>query len=241
MQNILTERRIQILKAIVEEYINTAQAVGSETLEKKFQIPASPATIRNEMVVLTEMGYLVKPHKSAGRTPTPMALKYYVKNLMKIDQLSVAEEVAYKEKMWEARLEERRLFLEAVRALSERTGTLSLISTDSGELYYSGASHILDFPEFYDIDLTKTVLSYLDRYSFWQDVSRKPVVQEQYYLLMGDEFGNAVFDACGFVYSKFETHHHSGIVGIVGPYRLEYNKLIPSVVYVASLLSELGK
>src|SRR6266446_3604937 len=95
----LTQRQVQILKALIEEYIETAEAVGSETLEKKHNLSASPATIRNEMVRLTELGYLKKPHTSAGRMPTSSGMKFYVKQLMKEKEMSVAEEVAVKERL----------------------------------------------------------------------------------------------------------------------------------------------
>src|ERR1035437_10764002 len=108
----LTARQVEILKSLIEEYIETAEPVGSETLEKKHNLSASPATIRNEMVRLTELGYLKKPHISAGRIPTPTAMKFYVKQLMKEKELSVTEEVALKEKVWDLRdkeNEERRV------------------------------------------------------------------------------------------------------------------------------------
>jgi len=95
----LTQRQIQILKAIIEEYITTAEPVGSETLEKKYNLGVSPATIRNEMVRLTEMKLLNQPHTSSGRSPTPESLRYYVEHLMKPKELSVADEVAVKEKI----------------------------------------------------------------------------------------------------------------------------------------------
>src|SRR5438309_11217045 len=97
----LTQRQIDILKSLIEEYITTADPVGSETLEKKYSLSASPATIRNEMVRLTELGYLKKPHTSAGRIPTPQGMKFYVTQLMREKELSVAEEVAVKEKVWD--------------------------------------------------------------------------------------------------------------------------------------------
>ena len=100
----LTQRQIEILKALAEEYISTAEPVGSETLEKRHSISASPATIRNEMVKLTEMGYLQKPHSSAGRMPTPRGMKFYVNELMKEKDISVGEEVAMKEKVWDLSL-----------------------------------------------------------------------------------------------------------------------------------------
>lgn len=65
----LTARQTQILKALIDEYISTAQAVGSEPLDKKYNLGVSPATIRNEMVALTHAGYLKQLHTSAGRVP----------------------------------------------------------------------------------------------------------------------------------------------------------------------------
>jgi heat-inducible transcriptional repressor len=73
----LTERQTQVLKAVVEEYINTARPVGSEILEKKYSLGVSPATIRNEMVILAKKKYLRQPFTSAGRVPTAVALSSY--------------------------------------------------------------------------------------------------------------------------------------------------------------------
>src|SRR5438067_2119145 len=102
----LSQRQIQILKHIVREYIDTAEPVGSETLEKKYDLGVSPATIRNEMAEMVRLGYLSKPHTSAGRVPTSKALKLYVSDLMKMRDLSVAEEVEAKEKVWDLRARE---------------------------------------------------------------------------------------------------------------------------------------
>ena len=99
----LSPRQIQILKAIIEEYIATAEPVGSETLDKKYNLGVSPATIRNEMMRLTELKMLNQPHTSAGRGPTPAAMRYYVDHLMKTKDMSVADEVAVKDKIWEYR------------------------------------------------------------------------------------------------------------------------------------------
>src|SRR3989338_4716468 len=114
----LTQRQVQILKSLIEEYIETAAPVGSETLEKKHNLSASPATIRNEMVRLTELGYLQKPHASAGRTPTSIGMKFYVTQLMKEKELSVAEEVAVKEKLWDYREKSDRFLKELAKSLA---------------------------------------------------------------------------------------------------------------------------
>ena len=99
----LTPRQIQILRAIIEEFIETAQPVGSDTIDRKFNIGVSPATIRNEMVYLSKQDYLDKPHVSGGRIPTPKAFRLYINELMREEELSVADEVSAKEKIWESR------------------------------------------------------------------------------------------------------------------------------------------
>lgn len=83
----LTERQLNILKAIVKDYIETAEAVGSRTISKKYNLGISAATIRNEMSDLEEMGYLIQPHTSAGRIPTKKGYVLYVDNLMGNNEL----------------------------------------------------------------------------------------------------------------------------------------------------------
>src|SRR6266576_5106046 len=99
----LTQRQIEILRSVIEEYIESAEAVGSETIEKKHNLSASPSTIRNEMVRLSEYGNLKKTHSSAGRVPTAMGLKFYVRELMKEKDLSTVAEVKLKEQVWDDR------------------------------------------------------------------------------------------------------------------------------------------
>ena len=79
----LTPRKMQILRAIVDAHINHGEPVGSKYLSQDVQISASPATIRNEMAELEEMGYLIQPHTSAGRVPSELGYKYYVDALVR--------------------------------------------------------------------------------------------------------------------------------------------------------------
>lgn len=237
----LSERQIHILKAIIEEYIETATPVGSEMLDKKYNLGVSPATIRNEMVRLTDMGYLKQPHTSAGRNPTPLALRYFVNNLMKPKELSVTEEVAVKEKIWDYRNELGRLLREATKTLAERTKMLAVMTTDEEDMYYAGAANILDMPEFYDIDLTKTVLNLLDRLDYWQTLLEKTTHSpEPVQIMLGEEFGAQYFSACGGVFMRIQLPgDHGGTMGVIGPYRLNYPYVIPIVRYMGTLLQEI--
>lgn len=79
----LTERRSQLLQYIIDEYVNSAQPVGSNALVEKYGLPFSSATIRNEMAKLEEDGYISQPHTSAGRVPTVHGYRYYVEALMR--------------------------------------------------------------------------------------------------------------------------------------------------------------
>ena len=87
----LTERKLKILQAIISDYVRTAEPVGSRTISKKYDLGISPATIRNEMADLEEMGYLTHPHTSAGRVPSDMAYRLYVNALMEKKELSREE------------------------------------------------------------------------------------------------------------------------------------------------------
>ncbi|MBR2349657.1 MAG: heat-inducible transcription repressor HrcA [Clostridia bacterium] len=82
MVNKLSERKHKILKAVVEEYIKDAQPVSSGGIQSKYFSNISSATIRAELAALEDMGYLIQPHTSAGRRPTPKAYKYYVKHFV---------------------------------------------------------------------------------------------------------------------------------------------------------------
>ncbi|GAV25469.1 HrcA family transcriptional regulator [Carboxydothermus islandicus] len=88
----IDERKRKILMAIVQDYISTAEPVGSRTIAKKYDLGISPATIRNEMADLEEMGYLEQPHTSAGRIPSVLGYRYYVDYLMEKPTLSREEE-----------------------------------------------------------------------------------------------------------------------------------------------------
>jgi heat-inducible transcriptional repressor len=86
-----TERDRKVLQAIIRDYIQTAQPVGSRIISKKYQMGLSPATIRNVMADLEEMGFLLQPHTSAGRVPTDRAYRFYVDTILNLRRLTPEE------------------------------------------------------------------------------------------------------------------------------------------------------
>jgi heat-inducible transcriptional repressor len=238
----LTARQVEILKSLIEEYIETAEAVGSETLEKKHNMSASPATIRNEMVRLTDLGYLKKAHVSAGRIPTPLGMRFYVKQLMKEKELSTAEEVSLKEKVWDLREQEREFLKQVTRTLAERTKALAITTTNEGDVFCAGYANILDMPEFFDIDLTRNLLSAIDESKFFSNLFLGQSDDEDIHILLGEELGPRLNGPYGFVYKKYHTGMNlTGEVGVLGPSRLNYTAIVPTVRYFGNLIEEIAK
>ncbi len=87
----LDERKLTVLRAIVEDYVSTTEPVGSKSLVDRHHFDVSPATIRNDMAVLEEQGFIAQPHTSAGRIPTDKGYRLFVDRLSSVKPLSVAE------------------------------------------------------------------------------------------------------------------------------------------------------
>ncbi|MEU4563716.1 heat-inducible transcriptional repressor HrcA [Actinoplanes sp. NPDC023936] len=87
----LDDRKLEVLRAIVQDYVETREPVGSKALVERHQLGVSPATVRNDMAVLEEEGYIRQPHTSAGRVPTDAGYRLFVDRLTRIKPLSPAE------------------------------------------------------------------------------------------------------------------------------------------------------
>lgn len=239
----LTQRQIDILRAIIKEYSETGIPVGSEILEKKYKLGISPATIRNEMVELAKKGYLKKTHFSSGRLPSAKGFRFYINHLMKQKELSTTDEVAYKNSIWDEREETHRLLSQAVKVLSQRTGLLSLITTNHGDLYYSGIANLLNQPEFLDLNLSRSLFGRLDEVSFWARIlDQFEGIEDEIRCMLGEEdFHDPIFDACASVWGEFEGKKIKGLVGVVGSKRMYYDFIIPQIKYFSNLIEEIIK
>src|SRR6266581_3625871 len=95
----LTERERQVLEAVIETYVQTAEPAGSRTISRRFGLALSAATIRNTMSDLEEKGYLYHPHTSAGRIPTDLAYRVYVDSLMHLTQVTRSQSDQIREEL----------------------------------------------------------------------------------------------------------------------------------------------
>ncbi|MSR91123.1 heat-inducible transcriptional repressor HrcA [Inconstantimicrobium porci] len=128
----IDERKIKILQVIINDYITTGEPVGSRTIAKKYELGVSPATIRNEMADLEELGYLEQPHTSAGRIPSSKGYRLYVDKLMKQQQLSLEEQLAIKNEIIDmALLEVDKMVKQVSSLLSDLTKLTCVAKTPS--------------------------------------------------------------------------------------------------------------
>ena len=128
MFTLLTERQILVLKAIVEEFIHTAQPVGSRVLSKKEELNFSAATIRNEMADLEDLGFIEKTHTSSGRIPSQKGYRYYVDYIVKQEPMETTPEVGiFKQLLNQKQFERETTIKEAVKLLSNLTNYTSIL------------------------------------------------------------------------------------------------------------------
>lgn len=234
----LNERRIRLLKAIVEEYVRTAEPVGSKNLVRRYKLRLSPATVRNEMAFLVEGGFLDQPHTSAGRIPAPMGLRYYIRTLMEEEDMPVLEEVAVKQRLADLKKDTSLLLRNAVRALGERTKLAAVAVMETDALFTSGVVHLLDNPEFYDIDVTRSVMTVLDNPTLLREIFSKGSAEDPVHILIGDEIEMANFGEIGTVFADFHLGNTAGTLGVFGPCRMHYPSVLPAVRYISNLLND---
>jgi heat-inducible transcriptional repressor len=128
----LSTRARQVLYHCVTEYVATGEPVGSRTLSKKAGLDLSPASIRNVLADLEELGYLRQPHTSAGRVPTDRAFRLFIDGLMQVRELTTDEEVAIRERF--ASIEPgQNVMRETGKLLSELTGTAAMVLAPRAE------------------------------------------------------------------------------------------------------------
>ncbi len=237
----LTNRQTDILRALIKEYTETGEPIGSEMLEKKFKLGVSPATVRNEMVQLAKKGYLRKEYFSAGRVPSAKGFRFYIKYLMKEKDMSTGDEVAYKNGIWDERDDTQRLLAHATKILAQRTGLLALAITDRDDLYYSGVGNLLGLTEFGDITMSRSFFTRLDELAFWGKVLAKVhAVEDDLYFMVGDEeFNDPMYEQCASIFSEFEGKKTKGIIGILGPKRMGYEVLTPQLKYFSDLIEQI--
>ncbi len=140
----LTERQQMILNAIVDDYIRSAEPVGSRSISKRGDVNYSPATIRNEMADLEELGFLEQPHTSAGRIPSNKGYRYYVDHLTPIHSVNPAEVKELKRFFTEQLSAAEQMMQHAAMVLSHVTNYTSILL--GPEVFHTSLRHFQLLP-----------------------------------------------------------------------------------------------
>jgi heat-inducible transcriptional repressor len=129
----LTERQKTLLLLIIRHYIESARPVGSKQLAEDYRLPSSPATIRNEMAALTEMGYLRQPHTSAGRVPTEEGYRFFVSQMMNQAELSPSIQATISHQFYQARPGVDQWMTLAASILAHQSQAVSMVTAPHAE------------------------------------------------------------------------------------------------------------
>ena len=231
-------RRKSVLSATINKYIKEAMPVASEDLADDFEL--SSATIRNIFAELEEDGYLTHPYTSGGRIPTEKGYRYYVDFLLA--QMELLEEekglIVNEYKRQIRRLED--VLEKTSEIISVSTHYASIVSfTDwHDRFFYKGVSQILEQPEFQNLERMRMLLKMIEDRKGLLDIINRDT-DDKLKVYIGHELGCPQMDNCSLVVSGYRIKdRQSGRLAVLGPLRMQYNYIIPTLEYISEVLSD---
>lgn len=231
----MKERKKQLLKLIVENYIRTAQPVSSEVLVSKLKV--SSATIRNEMAELVEEGYLDQPHVSAGRIPATLGYQFYVDHYLQKDRaLSQQKKYALKKIGAMYRHDLRKMIKGLAKKMVEVADNAVVVGFSPHDVYYTGLTNIFSQPEFSHIPMIINISQVIDH---MDEVMGKLFSRiEGVRIEIGES--NLFSPQCSLVVSDFLFDDDKGVLGILGPLRMDYHTNYALVNYSVDMINRMN-
>lgn len=232
-------RRRAILEATINKYIQDAMPVASEDIAFSFDL--SSATIRNIFAELEESGYLTHPYTSGGRIPTFKGYRYYVDFLLSETQL-LDEEKDTINKEYRSRINRLEDALEktseVISSITHYAGIVSSLDWED-RFFYKGISFILEQPEFHDLARTRLLIKMLeDKQHLLTIINRD--FKERIKVYIGEELACVEMNNCALVVSSYNIKDKpQGRLAVLGPMRMHYNHIIPTLDYISGMLSQM--
>ncbi len=231
----LEPRQEAILKCVVDEYIRTASPVGSKVVSERYGLSVSPATIRNDMAVLEEEGFVAQPHTSAGRVPTEKAYVYYLQHFVEGRHADAKPDRKVREAVRDVDDDENGV-RDLARTLVDLSGEMALVAVDPRQSYYAGVANLFDKPDFGDLSVVRELSRFLDRFDDVMGEVFDRVANEPQVLIGSDNpFGkdmSAVMVKCRLPNGQI------GILGLIGPMRMDYERNIGLMGDIRDILDE---
>jgi transcriptional regulator of heat shock response len=235
----LTKRQKDILYAIITEFIESAQPVGSGLINDKYEIDASPATIRYEMVKLADEGYISKSHVSSGRIPTVLGYRYYISDLMDKEDVHYLTEIRVKKELSNLKFQRDKLIRGVTTLLADLTKYASVIVTQDG-IFYSGLYNLLEYPEFEDKNEFRNILIAFDDLSTLMNVFSRGYTDNRVKVVIGEEFDEKMLKECAIIFTEINLYNgERGVLAVIGPKRMSYTTVLPLVQLAADTVDRL--
>lgn len=235
----LTKRQKDILYAIVTEFIETALPVGSNLISEKYDIEASPATIRYEMVRLADEGFIAKSHTSSGRIPTVLGYRFFIKDLMSEETIHYLTEIRMSRELSTLRFQREKLIRGMTSLLADISKYASVVVTEDG-IYYSGLYNLLDYPEFEEKAAFKNILLAFDDLNTLTNVFSRHFTDNRVKVIIGDELESSILSDCSIVFTEINLFNNErAVLAIVGPKRMNFSSIIPLVRYASEVVEKL--
>ena len=233
----MTKRQEEIFKIILEEYVQTAQAVSSEYLSAKLEPKVSSATIRAEMANLTNQGYLWQEHTSAGRTPTLKGFRYFVSDLLPKLGMAVKSEKKKLEKIKPKNFDQLTLAKELVKEIAYLSGELGILKFEDHDFYYTGFARLFGQPEFQDALILQEFSQIVDDLDATMSDIFNSIGRETQ-ILMGEK--NLFSGSCSAILTRcnFSGSDDCGLIGILGPIRMNYNRNLALIESVKEIINK---
>ena len=231
------KREEAVLEIIVRSYTESAEPVGSRFIARKLGL--SSATIRNVMSDLEEAGFLMHPHTSAGRIPTDKGYRFYVNSLM--HKRSLNENIIHMvEEQYHQKIRSLEDVLEKTSHLmSSLTNYVGVtLMPDIEKVYLDGASHLIEQPEFHDIKKLHTLFRCLEDKVAILKLLCDEVEDDGLTIHIGKENKSLYLADCSVVTRGYKVKgKKSGKLGVIGPKRMVYERVVPMVELLADTLS----
>lgn len=221
----MDSRKLQILRAIIEQFVETAEPIGSKTILLSYQLQVSPATVRNDMAQLEEEGLIMQPHTSAGRVPTELGYRIYIDELAdfaKAKKLALNYVTSLRQEYYHEKIKQK--IFNSVSFLARTTDNMSFATLpDNQRTFYIGVSNILKKPEFQKQPMKASeIIEVIEDESHFLNHLRHAEIDRRIKIFIGNENAIPQIASCGIIVTSYNLHGEEGYIGILGPKRLNY-------------------
>lgn len=232
----MEERKQNLIKTIVEEYVKTVSPVSSKFITEAGGFNLSSATIRNEMAELEAEGYIYHPHTSSGRIPTEKGYQFYVENFLKdvIPAKKVKDSLG---KTFESVKTFEPVSVKGLaKNISEFSNATVFIAFSPNDFYYTGLSRLFAQPEFVSHELVYSLSRVIDHLDgILNKIFQQ--VEDEVEISIGRD--NPFSADCSTVLAKYEIEDQDGLIGILGPMRMDYQNNFSLIKYGRDLINNL--